>query len=48
MSFLKARYRKEKRNIISLDGLWSGVDLGEDEIKEARKKAWESLLKKEI
>jgi len=48
VSFLKARYWKEKKNIISLEGLWSSVDLGEDEIKEARKKAWESLLNKEI
>ncbi len=48
VSFLKAKYRREKKNIISLEGLWSGVELGEDEIKNIRRKSWENLLRKEI
>ena len=48
VSFLKRKYSRGKKNIVFLEGLWSEVDFGEDEIKEIRKKSWENLLKKEI
>jgi len=48
VSFLKEKYSRGKRNIVSLEGLWRGADFGEEEIAEVRRKAWENLLKKEI
>jgi hypothetical protein len=48
VSFLKEKYSREKRNIVSLEGLWRGVDFREEEITELRRKTWENLLKKEI
>ncbi|MFQ6033217.1 MAG: DUF2281 domain-containing protein [Candidatus Zixiibacteriota bacterium] len=51
--FLKEKHQSSekkapRKKIVSLEGLWEGLDVSEDEIKEARQKAWDKLSAEEI
>ena len=53
VGFLKQKYqnkekKEQKKKIVSLEGLWEGIDIREDDIKDARQKAWTKLSDKEI
>ena len=53
VGFLKQKYqnkekKEQKKKIVSLEGLWEGIDIKEDDIKDARQKAWTKLTDREI
>lgn len=53
VGFLKQKYQntekgEKQKTFVSLEGLWEGIDIREDDIKDARRKAWTKLTEKEI